>query len=316
MRIGIDLGGTKTEVVALDEAGGEAFRHRIPSPRGDYVATLAAIASLVGLAEARCGPASSIGIGIPGSLSPHTGLVRNANSTWLNGRPLGADLARALGRPVAIANDANCFALSEATDGAAAGMGLVFGVILGTGVGGGIVVRGQLLEGANGIAGEWGHNPLPGPFAEGELPGPQCWCGRRGCVETWLSGPALAADHARAAGHGRTADRAQAAVNSPPDRDASAVVAAMRAGDRMAAESLERYCGRLARALAGVINLLDPDAIVLGGGLSGVDELYAEVPHRLRPLVFADRAHTPLLRARHGDSSGVRGAARLVAPQA
>jgi fructokinase len=304
MRIGIDLGGTKTEVVALDEAGGEAFRHRIPSPRGDYVATLAAIASLVGLAEARCGPASSIGIGIPGSLSPHTGLVRKANSTWLNGRPLGADLARALGRPVAIANDANCFALSEATDGAAAGMGLVFGVILGTGVGGGIVVRGHLLEGANGIAGEWGHNPLPGPFAEGELPGPQCWCGRRGCIETWLSGPALAADHAQAAG------------NPPPDRDASAVVAAMRAGDPQAAASFERYCDRLARALAGVINLLDPDAIVLGGGLSRVDELYEEVPRRLPPLVFADRAHTPLLRARHGDSSGVRGAARLVAPQA
>jgi fructokinase len=304
MRIGIDLGGTKTEVVALDEAGGEAFRHRIPSPRGDYVATLAAIASLVGLAEARCGPASSIGIGIPGSLSPHTGLVRNANSTWLNGRPLGADLARALGRPVAIANDANCFALSEATDGAAAGMGLVFGVILGTGVGGGIVVRGHLLEGANGIAGEWGHNPLPGPFAEGELPGPQCWCGRRGCIETWLSGPALAADHAQAAG------------NPPPDHDASAVVAAMRAGDPQAAASFERYCDRLARALAGVINLLDPDAIVLGGGLSRVDELYEEVPRRLPPLVFADRAHTPLLRARHGDSSGVRGAARLVAPQA
>ena len=304
MRIGIDLGGTKTEVVALDEAGGEAFRHRIPSPRGDYVATLAAIASLVGLAEARCGPASSIGIGIPGSLSPHTGLVRNANSTWLNGRPLGADLARALGRPVAIANDANCFALSEATDGAAAGMGVVFGVILGTGVGGGIVVRGQLLEGANGIAGEWGHNPLPGPFAQGELPGPQCWCGRRGCIETWLSGPALAADHARAAG------------NPPPDCDASAVVAAMRAGDPRAAASFERYCDRLARALAGAINLLDPDAIVLGGGLSRVDELYAEVPRRLPPLVFADRAHTPLLRARHGDSSGVRGAARLVASQA
>lgn len=304
MRIGIDLGGTKTEVVALDEAGGEAFRHRIPSPRGDYGATLAAIASLVGRAEARCGPASSIGIGIPGSLSPHTGLVRNANSTWLNGRPLGADLARALGRPVAIANDANCFALSEATDGAAAGMGVVFGVILGTGVGGGIVVRGQLLEGANGIAGEWGHNPLPGPFAQGELPGPQCWCGRRGCIETWLSGPALAADHARAAG------------NPPPDRDASAVVAAMRAGDPRAAASFERYCDRLARALAGAINLLDPDAIVLGGGLSRVDELYAEVPRRLPPLVFADRAHTPLLRARHGDSSGVRGAARLVASQA
>lgn len=294
MRIGIDLGGTKIEVVALDDAGGEAFRHRVPSPRGDYGATLAAIASLVGLAEARCGPASSIGMGIPGSPSPHTGLVRNANSTWLNGRPLGEDLARVLARPVAIANDANCFALSEATDGAAAGMGVVFGVILGTGVGGGIVVGARLLNGANGIAGEWGHNPLPGPFAEGELPGRQCWCGRRGCIETWLSGPALAADSGGA--------------------DGEAVVAAMRAGDARARAGFERYCERLARALAGVINLLDPDAIVLGGGLSKVDELYRELPRRWAPMLFADRAHTPLLRARHGDSSGVRGAARLPAP--
>jgi len=316
MRIGIDLGGTKTEVVVLDEAGGEAFRHRIPSPRGNYDATLAAIVSLVELAEARCGPASSIGMGIPGSLPPHTGLVRNANSTWLNGRPLGGDLARALGRPVAIANDANCFALSEAADGAAAGMDVVFGVILGTGIGGGIVVGGRLLNGANGIAGEWGHNPLPGPISEGELPGPQCWCGRHGCIETWLSGPGLAADHARAAEHAQATDHRQAAGNLPAERDAPAVVAAMRAGDPQAAASFDRYCGRLARALAGVINLLDPDAIVLGGGLSRVDELYAEVPRRLPPLVFADRAHTPLLRARHGDSSGVRGAARLVAPQA
>lgn len=322
MRIGIDLGGTKTEVVVLDEAGGEAFRHRIPSPRGNYDATLAAITSLVELAEDRCGPASSIGMGIPGSLSPHTGLVRNANSTWLNGRPLGADLARALGRRVAIANDANCFALSEAADGAAAGMDVVFGVILGTGVGGGIVIGGRLLNGANGIAGEWGHNPLPGPFSEGELPGPKCWCGRLGCIETWLSGPGLAADHARAAEqvraaeHARVADHRQAAGNSPAERDASAVVAAMRAGDPQAAASFARYCGRLARALAGVINLLDPDAIVLGGGLSRVDELYAELPPRLQPLVFADRAHTRLVRARHGDSSGVRGAARLVASDA
>ncbi|MCM5570516.1 ROK family protein [Burkholderiaceae bacterium FT117] len=315
MRIGIDLGGTKIEVAVLDGAGGETFRHRIPSPRGDYEATLAAIASLVALAEARCGAASSIGLGIPGSLSPHTGLVRNANSTWLNGRPLGADLERALGRRVAVANDANCFALSEATDGAAAGLSVVFGVILGTGVGGGIVVNGRVLNGANGIAGEWGHNPLPGPFAAGELPGPACWCGRRGCVEAWLSGPALAADHARSAGK----PGSQAAV-SPTDAagnvlqagDASAVVAAMRAGDPKAVASFDRYCGRLARALAGVINLLDPDAIVLGGGLSKVDELYDELPRRWAPLLFADRARTPLLRNRHGDSSGVRGAARLV----
>ena len=291
MRIGIDLGGTKIEVVVLDAAGGEVFRHRVPSPRGDYGATLAAIGSLVELAEGRCGPCSSIGMGIPGSLSPHTGLVRNANSTWLNGRALGVDLTRALGRPVAIANDANCFALSEATDGAAAGLGVVFCVILGTGVGGGIVVGGRLLNGVNGIAGEWGHNPLPGPFAEGELPGPRCWCGRRGCIETWLSGPALAADSGGA--------------------DGEAVAAAMRAGEPRARAGFERYCARLARALAGVINLLDPDAIVLGGGLSKVDELYREVPRRWAPLLFADRAYTLLLPARHGDSSGVRGAARL-----
>ena len=208
-RLGVDLGGTKIEVVVLDGSGAERCRRRVPTPRGDYAATLAAIAGLVGEAERSAGPCGSIGVGIPGSISPHTGLVRNANSTWLNGRPLAGDLARALGRDVRVANDANCFALSEATDGAAAGLAVVFGVILGTGVGGGIVVDGRVLEGANGIAGEWGHNPLPAPFLVGELPGPRCWCGRHGCIEAWLSGPALAAGAApsgtgAAAGAGAT----------------------------------------------------------------------------------------------------------------
>lgn len=293
MRLGIDLGGTKIEALALDDSGAERYRARVPTPRDDYAATLAAIAGLVDEAERTAGACRSIGVGIPGSVSPHTGLVRNANSTWLNGRPLAGDLARALGRAPRIANDANCFALSEATDGAGAGRPVVFGVILGTGVGAGIVVDGRLLAGANRIAGEWGHNPLPAPFLDGELPGPRCWCGRRGCIETWLSGPALAA----------SAD--------PPASDAAALVAAMRAGDPGAIAAFDRYCDRLARALAGVINLLDPDAIVLGGGLSNVDEIYRDLPRRWPALVFADRADTPLLRNRHGDSSGVRGAARL-----
>jgi fructokinase len=304
-RLGVDLGGTKIEVVVLDGSGAERCRRRVPTPRGDYAATLAAIAGLVGEAERSAGPCGSIGVGIPGSISPHTGLVRNANSTWLNGRPLAGDLARALGRDVRVANDANCFALSEATDGAAAGLAVVFGVILGTGVGGGIVVDGRVLEGANGIAGEWGHNPLPAPFLDGELPGPRCWCGRQGCVEAWLSGPALAAS-AALPGAGAASDAADRAA-----ADAARAISAMRAGEPRAVDAFERYCDRLARSLAGVINLLDPDAIVLGGGLSNVDELYVEVPRRWSSLLFADRAHTPLLRNRHGDSSGVRGAARL-----
>jgi fructokinase len=293
VRIGVDLGGTKIEVVALDDSGLEHHRRRVPTPRNDYAATLSAIASLVDEAERAAGRCRSVGVGIPGSISPHTGLVRNANSTWLNGRPLADDLERALRREVRVANDANCFALSEAADGAAAGRHVVFGVILGTGVGGGVVVDGRLHEGAHRIAGEWGHNPLPGPFGADELPGPRCWCGRRGCIEAWLSGPALAA----------SAD--------PPARDAAALVAAMRAGEPSALAVFERWCDRLARSLAGVVNVLDPDAIVLGGGLSNVDEVYREVPRRCAPLVFADRADMPLLRNLHGDSSGVRGAARL-----
>ena len=270
LRIGIDLGGTKIEALALDAAGRETFRKRVPTPRGDYDATLKTIASLV--AEAGEG---TIGVGIPGALSHASGLVKNANSTWLIGKPLKGDLERTLGREVRLANDANCFALSEATDGAAAGAEVVFGVILGTGVGGGVVVRGRLVEGANANAGEWGHNPLPLPRAE-DLPLRPCYCGRAGCIETYLSGPAL-------------------------ERDG---------GER----ALELYCERLARALAGVINILDPDVIVLGGGVSNIARLYGEVPRLWPRHVFSDRIATRLLPPKHGDSSGVRGAAWLWEP--
>jgi fructokinase len=267
LRIGIDLGGTKIEALALDAAGHEVFRKRIPSPRGDYVATLDAIAGLV-----REAGEGSVGVGIPGSLSRATGLVKNANSTWLIGKPLQQDLEEAIGREVRLANDANCFALSEAVDGAGAGAEVVFGVILGTGVGGGIVVRGAVLTGTNAIAGEWGHNPLPLPQPD-DLPLRPCYCGRTGCIETYLSGPALERDGGEAA--------------------------------------LDRYEERLARALAGVINILDPDVIVLGGGVSKVARLYENVPKLWRRHVFSDRVDTRLLPPRHGDASGVRGAAWL-----
>jgi fructokinase len=270
MRIGVDLGGTKTEAAALDEGGSILARRRIPTPRGDYRATLLAIRDLVAAVEAEAGGSGSVGVGIPGTISPATGLVKNANSTWLIGKPLQADLEEALGRPVRLANDANCFALSEAVDGAAAGLSVVFGVILGTGVGGGIAVEGRVLTGPNAIAGEWGHNPMPWPEAD-EWPGPACWCGRTGCIETLLSGPAFERD-------GRDPDR---------------------------------HADRLARALAMVLNLLDPDAIVLGGGLSNLESLYREVPARWERWAFSDRITTPLLPPRWGDSSGVRGAAWL-----
>jgi fructokinase len=267
LRIGIDLGGTKIEALALDAAGHEVFRKRIPSPRGDYVATLDAIAGLV-----REAGEGSVGVGIPGSLSRATGLVKNANSTWLIGKPLQQDLEEAIGREVRLANDANCFALSEAVDGAGAGAEVVFGVILGTGVGGGIVVRGAVLTGTNAIAGEWGHNPLPLPQPD-DLPLRPCYCGRTGCIETYLSGPALERDGGEAA--------------------------------------LDRYEERLARALAGVINILDPDVIVLGGGVSKVARLYENVPKLWRRHVFSDQVATRLLPPRHGDASGVCGAAWL-----
>lgn len=295
IRLGVDLGGTKIEIAALGPDGAERLRRRVPSPHGDYDATVRAVRDLVGAVEAELGGTASVGIGAPGAISPATGLVKNANSTWLNGRPLHRDLAAALAREIRIANDADCFALSEAADGAGMGARTVFGVILGTGVGGGIVRDGAPLSGPNAIAGEWGHNPLPWPEPD-EWPGPPCYCGRTGCTETFLSGPALAADHARAGG---------------ADLPAAEIAARAAAGDSAAAATVARYAARLARALAAVINLLDPDVIVLGGGLSNINALYKDVPPQWPRFVFSDTVATRLVRNRHGDSSGVRGAARL-----
>ena len=295
MRIGIDLGGTKIEAIALDDDGRTLLRQRTPSPREDYDATLEAVVSLVRKIEKDLADVGTIGVGIPGTISPASGLVKNANSTWLIGRPLAEDLTTRLGRPIRFANDANCFAVSEATDGAGAGAAVVFGVIVGTGTGGGIVVRGELTAGPNGIAGEWGHNPLPWPGPD-EWPGPPCYCGRRGCIETFLSGPGLARDY-----------------REPGAGNVSALDIAARAekGEPQALACLDRYEDRMARALASVINVLDPDVIVLGGGLSNVNRLYQAVPRRWGPFVFSDRVDTRLVRAAHGDSSGVRGAAWL-----
>jgi fructokinase len=298
-RIGIDLGGTKIEAAALDQGGAMRLRRRIPTPAGDYAGTIAAIAGLVAGLEREFGAHASVGIGIPGTIVAATGLVKNANSTWLIGQPLGRDVEAALGRPVRFANDANCFALSEAIDGAGAGQGTVFGVILGTGVGGGIAIGGRILVGANAIAGEWGHNPLPAPEPD-EQPGPPCYCGRSGCIETFLSGPGLAADHRR---HGGGA------------MESAAIAAGAAVGDAACRATLDRYAERLARALAGVINLLDPDVIVLGGGLSSLVDLYEEVPRRWGGHVFSDRVATRLLPPVHGDSGGVRGAAWLWPPE-
>jgi fructokinase len=295
VRIGIDLGGTKIEGLALDRHGRELARLRVRTPRDDYEATIAAVAGLVAALEHDAGSRGRVGVGMPGAISPATGLVKNANSTWLNGKPFALDLARALGRPVRVANDANCFVLSEATDGAGAGLNVVFGVILGTGTGGGIAVGGRVLTGPNAIAGEWGHNPLPWPGPD-EWPGPPCYCGRRGCIETFLSGPGLARD---------------CPTSNAPGVGAEAIVARAAAGDPAARAALDRYADRMARALAAVINVLDPDAIVLGGGLSNVAALYAAVPGLWTRWVFSDRVDTRILRARHGDSSGVRGAAWL-----
>lgn len=282
IRIGIDLGGTKIEALALDPGGREVFRKRVATPRGDYAATLAAVKKLVDeIGE------GTVGVGIPGALSLKTGLVKNANSTWLNGKPLKQDLERTLGREVRIENDANCFALSEAVDGAGKGAEVVFGVILGTGVGGGVVVRRQVLKGVNAIGGEWGHNPLPLPMGP-DLPLPGCYCGRAGCIETYLSGPGLARDHERATGQ-RLAPE-QAVLHE---------------------ETIGRYVERLARALAGIINVLDPEVIVLGGGMSNISRLYTEVPRLWTRYVFSDHVATRLAPPVHGDSSGVRGAAWL-----
>jgi fructokinase len=294
MRIGVDLGGTKIEAIAIDQAK-ELLRRRTSTPRDDYAATVAAVRDLVTSVEHELGATGTVGVGIPGAISSVTGLVKNANSTWLIGQPLDRDLERALARPVRVSNDANCFALSEATDGAAHGAQTVFGVILGTGTGGGVVVNGRVLEGRHRIAGEWGHNPLPWP-EDGEHPGQPCYCGRRGCIETVLSGPGLSASYAAISGR---------------HVDAAEIAALAEVGDPSANEALEIYESRLARALASIINVLDPDVIVLGGGLSNIRRLYTRVPERLKPFVFSDAADTPIVPARHGDSSGVRGAAWL-----
>ncbi len=295
VRIGIDLGGTKIEALALDREGRTPLRRRVATPRDDYAATIEAVAALVDDIERELGVRGSVGVAVPGIVSPDTGLMKNANSVWLIGRPLDRDLAERLGRPIRLANDADCFALSEASDGAGAGAASVFGVILGTGVGGGIVSGGQLWRGPNAIAGEWGHNPLPWP-RDDERPGPLCYCGKQGCIETFLSGPGLARDHEAASGEQR----------SGPD-----IAARAEQGDAAAGASLERYEDRLARALATVINIIDPAVIVLGGGVSNVERLYRTVPRAWGRYVFSDRVNTSLARAKHGDSSGVRGAAWL-----
>jgi len=293
MRIGVDFGGTKIEAIAIDRDGVERCRRRIDTPREDYDASVRAVADLVAAVEREAGVRGTVGVGIPGAVSPATGVIKNANSTWLIGRPLHLDLERALGRPVRVANDANCFALSEATDGAAAGAAVVFGVIIGTGVGGGVVVDGRVLQGANAVAGEWGHNALPWPD-ETEWPGPPCYCGRRGCIETFLCGQGL--------------QLAYGALEAPTARQ---IAESAARGDARATAALNTYVRRLAKALATVINMLDPDAIVLGGGLSNIEALYTRVPEEWTRWAFSDRVDTRLVRARHGDSSGVRGAAWL-----
>ena len=295
LRIGVDLGGTKIEIVALDAAGNQRLRRRVPTPQGNYAATLAAITALVDAAESELGERGSVGVGIPGAESADSGLVKNASSTCLIGKPLRCDLQTLLGREIRVANDANCFALSESIDGAGQGAEVVFGVILGTGVGGAIVVREQVLAGVNRIAGEWGHNPLPYPEEE-TLPPPRCYCGRQGCVETWLCGPALAADHARHGGEALTAKQ---------------IAERADAGDADCAATLSRYQRRLAKSLAQVINIVDPQVIVLGGGLSNIESLYTAVPALWGEYIFSDQVHTQLRRHQHGDSSGVRGAAWL-----
>lgn len=294
MRIGVDLGGTKIEALALDLDGRPLLRRRVPTPQGDYGATLGAVAKLVRALEEELKRRGSLGIGVPGAISPASGLIKNANSTWLIGRPFDRDLSRALNRPVRLANDANCFALSEAVDGAAAGADVVFGVILGTGVGGGIVVTKRPIGGPNAIAGEWGHNPLPWP-RDDERPGPACYCGKRGCIETFLSGPGLARDYAAA---GKTLN-------------AEAIATLADQGEDRAQATLALYEDRLARGLAHVINILDPDVVVLGGGVSKIGRLTDTVPKLLGLYVFSDRVDTAVVTAHHGDSGGVRGAAWL-----
>ena len=294
MRIGVDLGGTKIEAIAID-GHRELLRRRVSAPRGHYDATIAAVRDLVAGIEAELESTGTVGVGIPGAISPVSGLVKNANSTWLIGHAIDRDLERALERPVRVSNDANCFALSEATDGAGEGATTVFGVILGTGTGGGVVVNGCVLEGRHRIAGEWGHNPLPWP-QDDERPGPPCYCGQTGCIETFLSGPGLAATYRTLTGR---------------DANAADIAALAESADVSATRALDIYESRLARALASIINVLDPDVIVLGGGVSNIRRLYDRVPKLAKVFVFSDSADTPIVAARHGDSSGVRGAAWL-----
>jgi fructokinase len=298
IRLGVDLGGTKLEIIALDAQGRACLRQRVATPQGDYPATLAAVAALVHDAERDLGiepGTATVGIGTPGSISRATGLLRGSNSVCLNGQPIRTDLENLLGRAIRMTNDANCFALSEAVDGAGVGADVVFGAILGTGVGAGIVVHGRVLDGPNAIAGEWGHNPLPWP-RDDERPGHACFCGRAGCIETWVAGPGLVRDHRRATGR---------------EEGTAEIVAGAAAGDAQCEATLRRYEERLARSLAHVVNILDPDVIVLGGGMSNVDRLYANVPRQWQPWIFSDRVDTRLARHVHGDSSGVRGAAWL-----
>jgi fructokinase len=299
VRIGIDLGGTKIEGVVIDADGQVRERTRVPTPRGSYEGTLVAVAELVARLEGHIGSCCRVGIGMPGAVSPATGLIKNANSVWLNGKPFVRDIERSLKRPVRVANDADCFTLSEATDGAGANGNTVFGVIIGTGTGGGIVVNRRLCSGPNAIAGEWGHNMLPWPQGSDEWPGPACYCGRTGCIETFLSGPGLERDYENASGHAlKTLE----------------ICSRAHAGDTVAEGALARYEHRLARGLASIINVLDPHVIVLGGGMSNLTRLYDAVPRLWTKFVFSDRVDTQLVRAAHGDSSGVRGAAWLWQP--
>ncbi|VAW76703.1 Cryptic sugar kinase Mak, partial [hydrothermal vent metagenome] len=293
IRIGIDLGGTKIEIIALDRHGVECLRRRVSTPEDDYAAILKTVVGLVRHAEQELACRASVGIGAPGAVSPATGLLKNSNSTCLNGKPLLKDLQQALRRPLRIANDADCFALSEASDGAAAGAGNMFGVIVGTGTGGGIVVEGKLLSGINAIAGEWGHNPLPWPTDE-ERPGPDCYCGRQGCIETWLSGPGLEHQYRQISGESFSAQE---------------IAAAAEQDEPLAVQVMDRYVDRMARSLASVINLIDPEIIVLGGGVGNIERLYRDVPQVWQRYVFSDRVDTRLVKPQYGDSSGVRGAA-------
>ena len=295
MRIGIDLGGTKTEGIALGPEGDVCARQRVPTPQGNYTKIIRMIRDMVLALESEIGETASVGVGIPGTLSPETGLVKNANTVCLIGRPLLEDLSQALKRPIRIANDANCFTISEATDGAAHTKHVVFGVILGTGCGGGLVAHGTLISGPNAISGEWGHNPLPWPRKD-ETPGPTCYCGKSSCLETWISGPGFAADYS---------------LHEHAVIDPKQIISLAQTGDAGALSALDRYTDRLARGLASVINILDPDIIVLGGGMSEIDELYESLPSPLEKYVFSDTVRTPIARNMHGASSGVRGAAWL-----